>query len=87
VLYEAFATIAELDGVIHARQRFRDNRRDNAALLDGDVTLRYGWADVTERPCQVAFEVAAVLRARGWTGFPARCSSCCEATDGDLVML
>ncbi|HYI53833.1 MAG TPA: hypothetical protein VEX57_07705 [Microlunatus sp.] len=87
VLYEAFATIAELDGVIHARQRFRDNRRDNAALLDGDVTLRYGWADVTERPCQVAFEVAAVLRARGWTGFPARCSRCCEATDGDLVML
>jgi very-short-patch-repair endonuclease len=85
VLYEEFATIAELDGIIHARQRFRDNRRDNAALLDGEVTLRYGWSDVTERPCQVAFEVAAVLRSRGWAGFPTRCPLCRQATDEDLT--
>lgn len=86
VLYEEFATIAELDGIVHADQRFRDNRRDNAALLDGEVTLRYGWTDVTETPCQIAFEVAAVLRARGWTGFPTRCPRCVQATEGDLMM-
>jgi very-short-patch-repair endonuclease len=55
----------ELDGHIHAGERLRDARRDNAALLDGEVTLRYGWRDVTERSCRVAWEVAAILRAQG----------------------
>ncbi len=35
-----------------------DMERDHGALLDGEVTLRYGWADVTGRPCRVALEVA-----------------------------
>lgn len=84
--YDKFATIVELDGAIHARprERLRDSRRDNAALLDGEVTLRYGWTDVTERACRVAWEVAAVLVARGWTGRPARCSWCQQADDVDL---
>ena len=76
--YDEYATIVELDGGIHgrARERLRDSRRDNAALLDGEVTLRYGWADVTERSCLVAREVAAVLIARGWNGLPTRCPRC-----------
>ncbi len=61
---------------MHARQRLRDSRRDNAALLDGEVTLRYGWADVTERSCLVAWEVAASSCARGWSGQPRRCPRC-----------
>jgi len=75
----------ELDGQVHAAERLRDARRDNAALLDGEVTLRYGWPDVTERSCRVAWEVAAILRAQGWAGEPRRCPLCREARDSDLM--
>jgi very-short-patch-repair endonuclease len=84
LLYEEWATIVELDGRVHIAGRFRDMERDNAALLGGDVTLRYGWPDVTERPCAVAWEVAALLIRRGWTGVPTRCRLCALATDADL---
>ena len=83
-LYEEYATLVELDGQLHALSRLRDMRRDNRALLDGLATLRYGWPDVTGRPCQVAFQVAAVLVARGWDGLPSRCNRCEHATDADL---
>lgn len=76
--YDEYGTIVELDGEIHARQKLRDSRRDNAALLEGEVTLRYGWPDVTERPCIVAREVAAVLQARGWLGLPTGCPRCMD---------
>ncbi|HEU5485145.1 MAG TPA: type IV toxin-antitoxin system AbiEi family antitoxin domain-containing protein [Microlunatus sp.] len=79
VRYDAYATVVELDGEIHRAQKLRDARRDNAALLDGDVTLRYGWPDVSERPCWVAWEVAAILVARGWGGLPVRCPRCRHA--------
>jgi very-short-patch-repair endonuclease len=79
VSYEEFGTVVELDGrIAHPDAvRWRDTRRDNANAADGRVTLRYNWADVTERRCQVAAEVAAVLRNRGWTGVPRRCGSGC----------
>ena len=82
--YDDWATIVELDGRVHIAGRFRDMERDNAALMGGDVTLRYGWPDVTERPCAVAWEVAALLIRRGWTGVPTRCHHCALATDADL---
>ena len=82
--YEEWATIIELDGRVHIGGRFRDMERDNEALLGGEVTLRYGWPDVTERPCLVAWEVAALLIRRGWTGVPTRCRLCALATDADL---
>jgi hypothetical protein len=69
----------------HAGERLRDARRDNAALLDGEVTLRYGWRDVTERSRQVAWEMAAILRAQGWSGEPRRCPRCRAAGDSDLT--
>lgn len=84
VRYDEYATIVELDGEIHARQKLRDSRRDNSALLEGEVTLRYGWPDVTERPCLVAWEVAAILVARGWRGAPSRCPRCLAANEADL---
>jgi very-short-patch-repair endonuclease len=84
VRYDEYATLVELDGQGHARQVLRDARRDNSALLDGEVTLRYGWADVTERACQVAWEVAAILSVRGWTGLPVRCGRCESASAADL---
>lgn len=84
VLYEEYTTITELDGSPHALSVLRDRRRDNAALVSGQVSLRYGWADVTGSPCQVAWEVAVVLMSRGWGGPPQRCPLCVNATDADL---
>jgi len=70
--------VVELDGRLgHTGDgAFRDLRRDNASVCAGEVVLRYGWADVTERPCEVAAQVAAVLRRAGWTGSPWRCTRC-----------
>lgn len=84
VRYEKYATLVELDGQVHADQRLRDARRDNAALLQGEVTLRYGWPDVTERACGVAWQVAAILRSRGWQDEGRRCPRCQGARDADL---
>ncbi len=83
VTYEEFQLIVELDGRLghDGLGRFRDMRRDNLAILMGQLTLRYGWFDVVDRPCQVAWEVAAVLAARGWTAVPSRCHRCRHAVD------
>jgi very-short-patch-repair endonuclease len=69
VLYDQYALAVELDGrAAHpGDQRWPDIQRDNAAAADGILTLRYGWFDVTERPCQVAAQVAQVLQPRGYT--------------------
>ena len=40
----------------------------NASTVRGFATLRYGWGDVMQNTCQVAAEVAKVLRANGWLG-------------------
>lgn len=65
--YEAIGLAIELDGqVAHAiEQRWADMRRDNLHAAAGILTLRYTWTDVTERPCLVASQVAAVMRERG----------------------
>jgi very-short-patch-repair endonuclease len=78
-VYEEFGVCVELDGreAHPADARWRDIRRDNASAADGIITLRYGWADVTNRPCEVAAEIAAVLRGRGWTGQPRACEPGC----------
>lgn len=76
VLYGDQRLVVELDGRAFHKDRFRDARRDNANLLDGYVTLRYGWHDVVTDPCLVAEQVATQLTARGWTGTPRRCPRC-----------
>lgn len=80
-LYEEFGVAVELDGraAHRAEDRPQDTRRDNFFASVGIVTLRYGWADVTERPCQLAAEIGQVLRERGWTGRPSRCGPACAA--------
>ncbi|HEV2377738.1 MAG TPA: type IV toxin-antitoxin system AbiEi family antitoxin domain-containing protein [Streptosporangiaceae bacterium] len=79
VEYEGFDVVVELDGSAAHPQwsRWADIRRDNASTAMGQATLRYGWADVTTRPCRVAREVAAVLAQRGWGGIPNRCGRNC----------
>jgi hypothetical protein len=81
VLYEQYAVAVELDGrAAHpGDQRWLDIQRDNAAAADGILTLRYGWFDVSERPCEVAAQVARVLRRRGYTGARG-CSPACPVT-------
>jgi very-short-patch-repair endonuclease len=83
-LYTEFGVGVETDGAVaHPLEaRWRDHHRDNAAAADGIITLRYSWADVTQRPCHVAGEVAAVLRQRGWSGTPRPCSPACPLRTG-----
>jgi hypothetical protein len=77
VFYREYGVVVELDGKLsHAERRVQDNRRDNAATACGLVTLRYGWADVTERACATAAEVGATLGGRGWPGPLGTCRHC-----------
>jgi hypothetical protein len=77
-LYEEFGLAIELDGLAShpAETRWQDIHRDNRFAGVGIITLRYNWADVTQRPCQVAAEIASVLRQRGWSGTLRNCRSC-----------
>jgi hypothetical protein len=77
--YDCYGVVVELDGqAAHpAGLRWRDIRRDNANAAEGQVTLRYGWPDVTEWPCHVASEIGATLGRRGWDGALRRCGRSC----------
>ncbi len=78
--YDCYGVVVELDGqAAHpVGLRWADIRRDNANAAEGQVTLRYGWPDVTERPCRVAAEIGATLGQRGWDGTLRRCGRSCE---------
>jgi len=80
-LYEEFGVAVELDGhaahLIH--DRWRDVHRDNAMTGAGIITLRYNWADVTRRACEVAAEIGVVLQGRGWPSHPRPCAPACPA--------
>jgi hypothetical protein len=81
VLYDDFGLAIELDGLgSHpAEARWQDIHRDNHFAGEGIITLRYSWADITCRPCQVAAEIALVLRMRGWIGTLRSCGSACQS--------
>ncbi|WP_375431680.1 type IV toxin-antitoxin system AbiEi family antitoxin domain-containing protein [uncultured Friedmanniella sp.] len=84
--YDDFALLVELDGRLghEGAGRFRDYRRDNDFALRQLLTLRYGWFDVVDRPCRVAFQVGSVMVSRGWLGLPQRCSRCVQVPVADL---
>ena len=69
-LYREYRLAVELDGQLAhpAEKKWQDARRDNVAAAGGITTLRFGWPDVTARPCDVGAQVAAVLSRRGYTG-------------------
>lgn len=78
-LYGDYCLCVELDGrQAHPDdRRWLDVRRDNAVAADGLMTLRYGWADVSDLACATAAEVGTALAARGWTGSPSKCGARC----------
>jgi very-short-patch-repair endonuclease len=81
VEYVPYGVIVELDGRAgHADvgSQWRDMSRDNAAALQGKVTLRFGYQLVNE-PCASAAQVGLALRGRGWVGSVLRCGSTCSA--------
>lgn len=83
--YLRFALYIELDGRLGhegASNAFRDMQRDNAAATQGRATLRYGWTAVMADSCEVAAQVADVLRQRGWDGNPRSCGPECSASGG-----
>jgi Transcriptional regulator, AbiEi antitoxin len=79
ILYEEFGVVVETDGqAAHPdTERWWDAARDNAAAAHRIITLRYPYSDIATRPCEVAAEIAAVLRQRGWTGTPHPCGPSC----------
>jgi len=77
--YEPYGLVVELDGRLghEGPGAFRDRTRDNDTTIGGKATLRFGWADVDSRPCDVAQDVAGVLWSRGWRGTLTRCGAMC----------
>jgi len=82
VLLDEFALVVELDGrVAHPGDtRWLDIQRDNIAAASGLITLRYGYRELTMRPCLVARQIAEVLILRGWQGSARPCSASCPAS-------
>jgi hypothetical protein len=79
VLIEQYQLHIELDGRLghdRTRERWRDMRRDNRSEVAGLRHLRYGWADIVDRPCEVAAQQAQILRQQGWPGPLKRCPDC-----------
>ncbi|GAB2641182.1 hypothetical protein GCM10027270_32200 [Nocardioides ginkgobilobae] len=77
VRYRGQRMLMELDGRLGhsaALDRWDDLQRDLDAAVNGDLTLRSGWAQVLYA-CRLAAVVGRVLRARGWTGTPVPCRS------------
>jgi hypothetical protein len=79
VVIDEWQLHVELDGRLgHDRATgiWRDMRRDNRSELLRYRHLRYGWADIVDRGCEVAWEQAQVLRQQGWPGELVRCPHC-----------
>ena len=79
VWYEEYGVIVELDGRAYHLDTAQgvDFVRDNVHRLERDlVTLRYSWAHVAGRPCEVARQVGVALTKGGWTGSLVSCSRC-----------
>lgn len=77
----------EIDGsTFHRGREARDTRRDRRSAGHGRVTVRVLFVELVFSPCDIAVDVALVLRQRGWTGRPIACSPGCPvASDPRLL--
>lgn len=81
VAYDEYRTAVELDGRRghEGVGQHRDAARDNDTTEQTWQTLRYGHGSIFGEPCEVARQVAAVLRNGGWRGELAPCGAQCAA--------
>jgi hypothetical protein len=87
VVIDEWRLHVELDGRLGhdaTQERWRDMRRDNRSERARLRHLRYGWADIFDRPCEVAIEQAVILRQEGWRGEFRACRNCPQALPADL---
>ena len=59
--------------------------RDNRHALRDELTMRFGYYDISGRPCAVAFQVYLALLKRGYTEPFRRCRNCHRVPDADLL--
>jgi very-short-patch-repair endonuclease len=86
-LYREYGLCVELDGLqAHPDdQRWGDLRRINSITEKGLTVLRYGWVDVDRHSCQVAAQIATVLRRLGWPGPGRYCGASCAARRSEAL--
>ena len=79
--YAQWLVVVEVDGRLgHEGEHVASDRtRDRRAAGTGRVTLRAGWVDVEGAPCELAVDVHAALRARGYQGQIRVCGPGCAA--------
>ncbi|HYN65915.1 MAG TPA: type IV toxin-antitoxin system AbiEi family antitoxin domain-containing protein [Ornithinibacter sp.] len=77
--YPEWLVVLEVDGRLGHEGEFlaSDRSRDRRAAGIGRVTLRAGWVDVEGAPCELAVDVHAALRARGYRGPIRACGQRC----------
>ena len=88
VKYLGFGLLVELDGRDGHSEvgRFRDMNRDNLHALLDELTLRYGWFDVSGRACAVAYQVYRALVCGGYTEPFQRCANCRTVPEVELLI-
>jgi hypothetical protein len=87
-LYAEYGVCVELDGTAAhpADEQWRDKRRDNMNSVNGIITLRFGYVDVSNHPCETAAVVATRLRHSGWPGHAHPCKHAgCPLATGQIV--
>lgn len=78
---DAHGLVVEVDGrLAHQERRSADIRRDRVSAARGMVTLRAEWVDVYDEACQLAADIAATARSRGYRGGLRPCSRGCRAS-------
>ncbi|MFT4008762.1 MAG: type IV toxin-antitoxin system AbiEi family antitoxin domain-containing protein [Nocardioidaceae bacterium] len=83
--YLPYRTIVELDGwVWHSTPSHAaaDHDRDLDAAIDGFTTIRLGWRQAEDDPCNTALRIGRVLQRAGWQGAPTPCSDSCAVLRG-----
>jgi hypothetical protein len=85
--WEAYGVILESDGLLaHGGESIhRDRMRDRHAARIGRITLRAGYADIEFGPCELAADIYATLRTRGYRGLISPCRPGCAALRVDIA--
>ena len=75
-LWDTYGVVAELDGLSWHADVARDMHKDNRVALTGRLSLRYGWHDTDNLPCDAAGQLHHALGLGGFDGVLGRCPGC-----------